>query len=191
VSRIEQNGRSSLRRPKFPTKGGSAPKEEEEKKEWMNDYQNPQRFHTLRQCIGKNVPTLWKSLFPLLCYFLYTDSHNCCRKLNITKCRKTGLISFNKNEVIRGSTSNSRICRWGYQSFKATGREVTVLRNSHITNKFWRRYILIRDVTSSQLLCKWWKSFAIWHRVDWWTFTDVFGKVATSVFKKVLWIFWT
>jgi len=30
VSRIEQSGRSSLRRPKLPTKGGSAPGEEEE-----------------------------------------------------------------------------------------------------------------------------------------------------------------
>jgi len=30
VSRIEQSGRSSLRRPKLPTKGGSEPKEEEE-----------------------------------------------------------------------------------------------------------------------------------------------------------------
>ena len=33
MSRIEQSGRSSLRRPKLPTKGGSAPKEEEEEKE--------------------------------------------------------------------------------------------------------------------------------------------------------------
>ena len=30
MSRIEQSGRSSLRRPKLATKGGSAPKEEEE-----------------------------------------------------------------------------------------------------------------------------------------------------------------
>ena len=29
MSRIQQSGRSSLRRPKLPTKGGSAPKEEE------------------------------------------------------------------------------------------------------------------------------------------------------------------
>jgi len=29
VSRIEQSGKSSLRRPKLPTKGGSAPKKEE------------------------------------------------------------------------------------------------------------------------------------------------------------------
>jgi len=30
VFRIEQSGRSSLRRPKLPIKGGSAPEEEEE-----------------------------------------------------------------------------------------------------------------------------------------------------------------
>ena len=33
MSKIEQNGRSSLRRPKLPIKGGSAPEEEEEEEE--------------------------------------------------------------------------------------------------------------------------------------------------------------
>jgi len=33
VSKIEQSGRSSLRRPKLPIKGGSAPEEEEEDEE--------------------------------------------------------------------------------------------------------------------------------------------------------------
>jgi len=33
VSRIEQSGRSSLRRPKLPIEGGSAPEEEEEEEE--------------------------------------------------------------------------------------------------------------------------------------------------------------
>jgi len=33
VSRIEQSGRMSLRRPKPPIKGGSAPEEEEEEEE--------------------------------------------------------------------------------------------------------------------------------------------------------------
>jgi len=33
VSRIGQSGRSSLRRPKLPTKGGSVPEEEEEEEE--------------------------------------------------------------------------------------------------------------------------------------------------------------
>jgi len=33
VSRIEQSGRMSLRRPRPPIKGGSAPKEEEEEEE--------------------------------------------------------------------------------------------------------------------------------------------------------------
>jgi len=33
VSRIEQSGRLSLRRPKLPIKGGSAPEEEEEEEE--------------------------------------------------------------------------------------------------------------------------------------------------------------
>jgi len=33
VSRIEQSKRSSLRRPKLATKGGSAPEEEEEEEE--------------------------------------------------------------------------------------------------------------------------------------------------------------
>jgi len=32
VSKIEQSGRSSLRRPKLPIKGGSAPEEEEGRK---------------------------------------------------------------------------------------------------------------------------------------------------------------
>jgi len=34
VSRIEQSGRMSLRRPKPPIKGGSAPEEEEEEEEY-------------------------------------------------------------------------------------------------------------------------------------------------------------
>jgi len=33
VSKIEQSGRASLRRPKLPIKGGSAPEEEEEEEE--------------------------------------------------------------------------------------------------------------------------------------------------------------
>ena len=33
MSRIEQSGRMSLRRPKPPIKGGSAPEEEEEEEE--------------------------------------------------------------------------------------------------------------------------------------------------------------
>ena len=33
MSKVEQSGRSSLRRPKLPIKGGSAPEEEEEEGE--------------------------------------------------------------------------------------------------------------------------------------------------------------
>ena len=33
MSRIDQSGRSSLRRPKLPIKGGSAPEEDEEEVE--------------------------------------------------------------------------------------------------------------------------------------------------------------
>jgi len=36
VSRIEQSGKMSLRRPKPPIKGGSAPEEEEEEEQNLN-----------------------------------------------------------------------------------------------------------------------------------------------------------
>jgi len=39
VSRIEQSGRSLLRRPKLPIKGGSAPEEEEEEEEGRKKHQ--------------------------------------------------------------------------------------------------------------------------------------------------------
>jgi hypothetical protein len=150
----------------------------------MNDYQNTQRFQTLRKCIGKkNINQLPESPYSH-CHFLYTDSHNCYRKRNITMCRKTGLISFNKNEVIQCSTSNSCVCRWGCQSFKVTGREITVLQNSHFTNKFWRHYSFIRDVTSWRLLRKRLKSFAMWHRVDWWTVTLYSRRLLSTSSRK-------
>ena len=38
MSRIEQSGRMSLRRPKPPIKGGSAPEEEDEKEEEEEEY---------------------------------------------------------------------------------------------------------------------------------------------------------
>jgi len=40
VSRIEQSGRMSLRRPKPPIKGGSAPEEEEEEEVFIGTFES-------------------------------------------------------------------------------------------------------------------------------------------------------
>ena len=62
MSKIEQSGRSSLRRPKLPTKGGSATKEGEEEVHLVgfiiriyHDSQSPEPQRTSnKQCVTSN-----------------------------------------------------------------------------------------------------------------------------------------
>jgi len=58
VSRIEQSGRMSLRRPKPPIKGGSAPEEEEEEEEEEDCYKNAPSMFIKLQMYSPNINIL-------------------------------------------------------------------------------------------------------------------------------------
>jgi hypothetical protein len=65
VSRIEQSGRMSLRRPKPPIKGGSAPEveEEEEEEEEKKKEKKKKREKKTKKKKNEHVEFVWRHIY--------------------------------------------------------------------------------------------------------------------------------